>query len=70
MLESVRMLCTRSAIFIKMTRTSSLIMSKSFLNVSACNEAFSPKIPPEIFVSPSTIFPTFGPKRFVRSSLV
>ena len=43
----------------RMTRMSSLIVSSSFLKFSACADALSPKIPPEIFVSPSTICATF-----------
>ena len=52
----VRMLCKRSAILIRMTRMSFDMVSSNFLKFSACAEARSPKIPPDILVSPSTIW--------------
>ena len=67
---NVRMLCRRSAILIRITRMSSLMVSSNFLKFSACAEALSPKIPPEILVNPSTICAIFGPKMFSISSTV
>ena len=61
---SVRILCRRSEIFIRITLISSFIVRSSFLKFSACAEALSPKIPPDIFVSPSTIRAIFSPNRF------
>ena len=52
---NVRMLWSLSAILIRITRMSSFIVSNNFLKFSAWAEALSPKIPPEILVSPSTI---------------
>ncbi len=58
----VRMLCRRSAIFMSTTRMSSLIVSRSLRKFSAWAEALSPKIPPEILVSPSTMRAILRPK--------
>ena len=65
---SVRMLCSRSAIFIRITRMSSAIVSSSLRKFSACADALSPKIPPDIFVNPSTIVAIFFPKFISMSS--
>ena len=67
---NVRMLCRRSQIFIRITRMSSLMVSSSFLKFSACADACSPKMPPEILVRPSTICAILGPKMFSMSSTV
>ena len=57
-------------IFTNITRMSSDIVISSFLKFSACSDALSPKIPPAIFVSPSTSCAIFLPKRFSISSMV
>ena len=49
---------------------SSDMVSSNFLKFSAWAEAWSPKIPPEIFVNPETIMAIFRPKRFSMSSTV
>ena len=41
----VRMLCSRSAILMSTTRTSSLMLIKSFLKFSLCMEVSMSKIP-------------------------
>ena len=66
----VRMLWSRSQILMRMTLMSSLMVSSSFLKFSACAEAWSPKMPPLILVSPSTICAILAPKMFSMSSTV
>ena len=66
----VRILCRRSAILIKITRISSLIVKSNLRKFSACAEACSPKIPPEILVSPSTICAILSPNILRISSTV
>ena len=70
MYARVRILCKRSAILMRITRMSSLMVSSSFLKFSACTDACVPNTPPEIFVSPSTICAIFSPKRLRISSTV
>ena len=66
---SVRMLCRRSAIFIRMTRTSSESVRSTLRKYSACSEVSALKTP-DIFVSPSTIDAIFGPNIRSISSTV
>ena len=66
---SVRMLCSRSAIFIRMTLTSSESVRSTFRKYSACSEV-SALNTPDIFVSPSTIEAILGPKMRSMSSTV
>ena len=54
----------------KDTRISSDMVSSSLRKFSACAEALSPKIPPEILVSPSTSWAIFLPKFCSMSSTV
>ncbi len=66
---SVRMLCRRSAIFIRITRTSSERVSNTLRKYSACSEV-SALNTPDIFVRPSTIEAIFAPKMRSMSSTV
>lgn len=50
------MLCSRSAILISTTLMSSLMVRSSLRKFSACADACSPNMPPDIFVSPATIW--------------
>ena len=69
MCSSVRMLSSRSAILIRITRTSLLSVSNIFRKFSAC--ALVPgSNTPLIFVSPSTMFRSRSPKRLPTSSSV
>ncbi len=61
------MLCRRSAIFIRITRTSSESVRSTLRKYSACSEV-SALNTPDIFVSPSTIEAIFGPKMRSMSS--
>ena len=47
-----------------------LLDSSNFLKFSACAEARSPNMPPDILVRPSTICAILGPNRFSMSSTV
>ena len=49
---------------------SSLMVSSSLRKFSACADACSPKMPPEIFVSPSTIWAILSPNMLRISSTV
>ena len=64
------MLCRRSAILMSTTRMSLLMVSSSFRKFSACADALSPKMPPEIFVNPDTISAIFLPNCASMSSTV
>ena len=64
---SVRMLCRRSAILMRMTRTSSERVSSTLRKYSACSEVSALKTP-DILVSPSTIEAILGPKMRSMSS--
>ena len=66
----VRMLCRRSAILISTTLMSVDMESRSFRKFSAWIEALSPKMPPEILVSPSTMEAILVPKTASMSSFV
>ena len=63
------MLWSRSAIFIRITRTSSDRVSSTLRKYSACSEVSALKTP-DIFVRPSTIEAIFGPKMRSMSSTV
>ena len=63
------MLCRRSAILMRITRTSSESVSSTLRKYSACSEV-SALNTPDIFVSPSTIEAIFGPKMRSMSSTV
>ena len=63
------MLCRRSAILIRMTRTSSESVRSTLRKYSACSEVSALKTP-DILVSPSTIEAIFGPKIRSMSSTV
>jgi len=67
--SNVRMLCRRSASFIRITRTSSERVSSIFLKFSACKEEVWSKTP-EILVNPSIILTTFFPNKSWMSSRV
>ena len=69
MLSIVRMLCSRSASLIKITRGSSVSVSNIFLKFSACWLVLV-SITFEILVSPSTIFEISVPKSRSTSSRV
>ena len=64
------MLCSLSAILTSTTRISSDIVSRSFRKFSACSLAWSPKTPPLILVSPSTMCAILSPKSPCMSSTV
>ena len=66
---SVRMLCSRSAILMRITRTSSESVRSTLRKYSACSEV-SALNTPAIFVSPSTIEAILGPKMRSMSSTV
>ena len=67
---SVRMLWSLSAILISTTLMSDDMDSRSLRKFSAWIDALSPKIPPEIFVRPSTMSAIFFPNEFSMSSRV
>ena len=69
MAPSVRMLCSRSAILMRITRTSSESVSSTLRKYSACSDVSALKTP-DILVSPSTIEAIFGPKMRSMSSTV
>ena len=69
MLPNVRMLCKRSAILIRITRTSSESVNNIFRKFSACSDAAVLNTP-DILVRPSTMLAILGPNRFSISSTV
>ena len=66
----VCMLCNLSAIFIRITRTSSFNVKSIFLKFSACIEASCSLFKREIFVRPFTILATVSPNNCSISSRV
>ena len=66
----VRMLCTRSASLMKMTRRSRAIDSSILRKFSACADWRLSKCSPASLVTPSTSPATSRPKRFSTSSAV
>ena len=68
--SNVIILWSLSAIFIKITLTSSLILNSIFLKFSACMETRLSLLSLEIFVSPSTIFETSFPNKISTSPIV
>ncbi len=70
MLSIVRMLCSLSASFIKITRGSSVRVRRIFLKFSACWEVLA-SITDDILVRPSTILVISGPNsRLISSSAI
>ena len=62
--ESVRILCSLSANFSSITRTSLAVAMNIFLRLSACCSSFELKLMRDSFVTPSTSSATSVPKFF------